>query len=116
MTMGTRLTPTLARVAIAAAVAVLALGAGAVLAAGDRGDDWSPVVYPPQRLPLVFSHARHLGRGTACAACHPDATTSRSAVDDLLPTEAACRPCHPIDRARADLVVGHATRGGGRAL
>jgi hypothetical protein len=108
MTMGTRFTPTLRRVAIAAAVALLALAAGAVLAAGDRGDDWSPVVYPPQRLPLVFSHARHLGRGTACAACHPDATTSRSAVDDLLPTEAACRPCHPIDRAQPDLVIPNA--------
>ena len=24
-------------------------------------DDWSPIVYPMQRLPLIFSHAKHLG-------------------------------------------------------
>ena len=69
------------------------------------GDDWSPVIYPAQRLPLVFSHARHLARGTPCAACHPAAMTSQSAVDNLLPTEAACRACHPIDRAQPERVV-----------
>ena len=70
--------------------------------------DWSPVVYPAQRLPLVFSHKQHLARGTACAACHPAATTSRSAVDNLIPTEAACRACHPIDRSQPDRVVAGA--------
>ena len=88
---------------------VLAVGLGlgrAVLA--DDGTGWSPSVYPEQRLPLVFSHARHLGRGTACAACHPAATTSRSAVDNLIPTEAACRACHPIDRALPERVVAGA--------
>ena len=39
---------------------------------------FSPVVYPPQRLPLIFSHAKHLARGTTCVQCHPAATTSRS--------------------------------------
>jgi hypothetical protein len=97
------------RLALAAAIAV-AIGALGLAAAGGLADPaadaaWSPVVYPPQRLPLVFSHARHLGRGAACAACHPDAAGSRSAVDDLLPTEAACRACHPIDRSKPDLVV-----------
>jgi len=84
---------------------VLADGAGD---ARDRGEDWSPIVYPDQQLPLTFSHARHLGRGTPCAACHPGATTSRSAVDNLLPTEAACRACHPIDRAEPERVVAGA--------
>jgi len=85
---------------------VLVLGcAGAVLAERDRPAEWSPVVYPTQRLPLVFSHGKHLERGTGCAACHAAATSSRSAVDDLLPTEAACRVCHPIDRAQPELVV-----------
>jgi len=97
---------------LAAAAAVLAvlgvLGGAAVLADGGPGDDWSPVVYPLQRLPLVFSHARHLGRGAACATCHPAAASSRSAVDDLLPTEAACRACHPIDRAEPERVVANA--------
>ena len=42
----------------------LALGlSGAVVAEHDRAE-WSPIVYPLQRLPLVFSHAKHLGRGT----------------------------------------------------
>lgn len=71
--------------------------ATAVGAERDRAR-WSPVVYPEQRLPLIFSHAKHLGRGATCATCHPDATTSRSSVDNLIPTEAACRACHAIDR------------------
>jgi hypothetical protein len=104
-----RLAPRVRRAALAAfAAALIALGivAGrAVLADGAPGPDWSPVVYPAQRLPITFSHARHLGRGTACTACHATAETSRSAVDDLLPAEAACRACHPIDRAQPDLVV-----------
>lgn len=69
---------------------------------------WSPVIYPAQQLPLTFSHARHLARGAACATCHPDATTSRSAVDNLIPTEAACRACHPIDRSTPERVVAGA--------
>ena len=99
-------TPRRARRRLAAAVALLGLALAGVVVAGDeRGTAWSPIVYPTQRLPLVFSHAAHLGRGTACVACHPAATSSRSAVDDLLPTEAACRGCHPIDRAQPDRVV-----------
>jgi hypothetical protein len=60
--------------------------------------DWSPVVYPMQRLPLIFSHGKHLQRGATCITCHATAPSSRSAVDNLIPTEAACRACHPIDR------------------
>ena len=74
----------------------------------DRDPSWSPVVYPMQRLPLNFSHSKHLARGTTCVTCHAAATTSRSAVDNLIPTEAACRACHPIDRsepAKADKPV-----------
>jgi len=89
--------PRAALLALWLAVAA-ALAGVAIAAAGDTA--WSPVIYPAQRLPLVFSHAAHLGRGTPCDACHPDAATSRSAVDDLLPTEAACRACHPIDRSQ----------------
>lgn len=70
--------------------------------------EWSPVIYPQQQLPIVFSHAKHLARGTACAACHPDAASSRSAVDNLLPTEAACRVCHPIDRNDPQRTVANA--------
>ncbi len=73
--------------------------------AGEHEAPFSPVIYPPQQLPLIFSHARHLARGTACETCHPAATTSRSTVDNLLPTEAACRGCHAIDRAQPDKVA-----------
>jgi hypothetical protein len=63
------------------------------------------VVYPPQRLPLIFSHGKHAARGATCVQCHAAATTSRSAVDNLLPTEAACRACHAIDRADINKVA-----------
>lgn len=86
---------------------VIAFGLGtAVLAEQGRG--WSPIMYPEQRLPLEFSHGKHLARGATCAACHPTATTSRSAVDNLIPTEAACRACHPIDRADVTKTVAGA--------
>jgi hypothetical protein len=68
----------------------------------------SPIVYPLQRLPLIFSHAKHLARGTPCAACHAGGTTSQSAVDNLLPTETECRACHAIDRAKPELVIAGA--------
>jgi hypothetical protein len=79
---------------------VLALTGAVVSLAGERDAAWSPVVYPDQRLPLVFSHQKHLARGTKCEACHPDATTSRSSIDNLIPTEMQCRACHPIDRTQ----------------
>jgi len=93
----TTLAPRARRRVIALVIAVLVGVVGAGLASPDP-TAWSPVVYPLQRLPLTFSHAQHLARGTPCAACHAGATSSRSAVDNLLPTEAACRPCHAIDR------------------
>ncbi|HEU0036353.1 MAG TPA: cytochrome c3 family protein [Kofleriaceae bacterium] len=96
-----------------ARILVLLVALGFALAghagAGDRDPDaWSPVIYPLQRMPLIFSHARHATRGTTCVTCHADAATSRSAVDNLIPTEAVCRTCHPIDRAQPDKVVAGA--------
>ncbi len=99
-----------ARVAVLAIVA--ALGGAVVLADsatdGNRTDDWSPVMYPAQQLPLIFSHGKHLARGATCITCHPAAVTSRSAVDNLIPTEATCRACHPIDRTQPERVVAGA--------
>ncbi len=89
-------------------VIAAALGAAVVRAEDDRSLSWSPIVYPEQRLPLVFSHRVHLAKGATCVTCHPAATTSRSAVDNLIPTEAACRVCHPIDRAEPTKVVAGA--------
>ncbi|MGN6111327.1 MAG: cytochrome c3 family protein [Kofleriaceae bacterium] len=94
--------------------AIAAVIGGAVMLADarhgepDRGEAWSPIVYPEQRLPLIFSHARHLQRGATCAMCHPAVASSRSAVDNLLPTEAQCRACHPIDRGEPERVVAGA--------
>ncbi|MEZ4401872.1 MAG: cytochrome c3 family protein [Kofleriaceae bacterium] len=81
-------------------VLALAVVPALAVAGGERGP--SAVVFGPQRLPLVFSHAQHVGGlGLACAACHPTAATSRSVVDLLTPTEAACRSCHAIARPPA---------------
>ena len=64
------------------------------------GEGPSHLIYPTQRLPLRFQHARHLAMpGVTCASCHPAATTSARVEDSLLPTEASCAPCHAIDRA-----------------
>jgi hypothetical protein len=65
----------------------------------------SPVIYPPQREPLVFSHARHAARGMACTDCHPGALTSVSSADLLTPPEATCARCHPIDRTQPTRTV-----------
>jgi hypothetical protein len=93
---------TLTLLAIAAIVlATGVLGVAIVRADGDP-TAWSPVVYPEQRLPLTFSHRTHLARGATCGQCHAAASVSQSAVDDLLPTEMACRACHPIDRTQPD--------------
>ena len=99
--------------ALAIAIVVVAfaggvLGISRVLADEADAPGFSPIVYPTQRLPLVFSHAKHAKRGTACVACHATAPGSRSAVDDLLPTETACRACHPIDRADPTKTIANA--------
>lgn len=97
--------------ALTLALATLAgaLGGASVRAGGaGRGEAWSPIVYPAQRMPLIFSHGKHLARGATCAACHPAAATSRSAVDNLIPTEAECRACHPIDRADPERAIAGA--------
>ena len=81
---------------LAAVLVVIALLGAERLA---RADGPSPVIFPEQRIPLAFSHARHLALpGVGCARCHPAARTSRSSVDLLVPTEDACAPCHAIDR------------------
>ena len=84
-------------------VVIVCAGAGVI--ADRKATDFSPVVYPPQRLPLIFSHQKHLARGATCDKCHASAATSRSAVDNLIPTEAACRACHAIDRADPNKVA-----------
>ena len=70
--------------------------------AGD-GHGVSGVIYPEQVLPLHFSHTTHLTRTELdCEDCHDRAAESQSSIDVLIPTEAACRPCHAIDRSDPD--------------
>lgn len=76
-------------------------------AAGQPDEIVSPVIFPPQELPLRFSHARHLALpdGPGCADCHPGALRSMSALDVLIPPEQVCRQCHEIDRAQPEKAV-----------
>ena len=60
----------------------------------------SALIFPPQRIPLSFDHARHAQAGATCAGCHVAAPSSTSSSDDLMPGEAACRSCHAIDRTQ----------------
>ena len=69
------------------------------------------VIYPPQRLPMTFTHARHLERGMACIDCHVTALSSTSAVDRLVPTEAVCTRCHAIDRKQTAGLMSSAPTG-----
>jgi hypothetical protein len=59
--------------------------------------DASSVLYPEQRLPLRFDHARHARVGLSCAYCHDQATKSRAATDRLLPPPTRCDACHGTD-------------------
>lgn len=86
-------------------IIVLLVALGVAIAQPHERDDWSPVIYPEQRIPLIFSHAKHARIGVACVACHAGAKTSTSAVDNLLPTELECRACHAIDRAQPEKVA-----------
>jgi hypothetical protein len=65
----------------------------------------SPLIFPAQQIPLRFDHARHLKLGATCDTCHVTAATSTSASDNLIPTEAACRSCHEIDRTQPEKAV-----------
>ncbi|MDH7516333.1 MAG: cytochrome c3 family protein [Bacteroidota bacterium] len=47
---------------------------------------------------MTFSHAVHR-RLVECSSCHP-AASSRTAKDNLLPTPAACTPCHEREDVR----------------
>jgi hypothetical protein len=75
---------------LAAVIAVLFGGAHA---------GTTSVVYPTRSRDVIFSHASHQARKIECVACHSKAASSQSAVDNLLPTEFACRTCHVIDRS-----------------
>ncbi len=80
-----------------AIVAASFLAAGLAVAA--TGLDRHPAVYPPQKVPLAFSHAQHLQAGADCATCHDAARKSVLAGDWLLPKHPECEDCHDIQAA-----------------
>lgn len=95
----------------AALPAAFAAPRGTAVRRADYTREVSPVVYPEQSLPLRFSHALHLGKvGMKCVDCHAAALGSRSSLDQLVPGEDRCRPCHAIDRAQPDKVAAPAAR------
>jgi hypothetical protein len=70
---------------------------------GDGGP--SPVVFPPQNIPINFDHEKHVkGLGVPCTACHDAAKTSQKSSDSLLPPATRCDACHGSDHRKADVV------------
>ncbi|HMJ14145.1 MAG TPA: cytochrome c3 family protein [Polyangiaceae bacterium] len=58
----------------------------------------SPAIFPPQRIPLSFSHRRHVKElKLTCTTCHEQAKLSRSSKDSLLPKATRCDGCHASD-------------------
>jgi len=83
------------------------LPAPVVEAQGRARPPVSPVIYPDQQIPLRFSHVKHLSLPDppGCADCHARAQQSMSSLDNLIPTEQACRACHAIDRTQPEKAV-----------
>jgi hypothetical protein len=59
----------------------------------------SDEIFPPQTIPLRFSHKKHVKElKQGCKACHAAAYTSGASSDRLLPKPAAsCDGCHDVD-------------------
>lgn len=68
----------------------------------------SEAIFPPQSLPVVFSHRKHLAKHIGCDFCHDRAPSSTSAADNLLPTADVCETCHPPSDAHPERNVGAA--------
>lgn len=83
---------------IALAITFNAFGGFALAATGRERHD---AVYPPQKLPLSFSHAQHFEEGVECVGCHDPARKSLKAADRLLPGHPECESCHDIEEAAA---------------
>lgn len=70
---------------------------------GDNGP--SPTIFPPQTLPLRFSHRRHTEvLGLSCLFCHDQAAQSTTSADRLLPPATRCDACHDADHSDLDRV------------
>jgi hypothetical protein len=69
----------------------------------------SEVIFPPQELPLRFSHKKHLAKNIECDFCHEKAPGSKQSADNLIPNEDVCSTCHPIDRENPTKISKSAT-------
>lgn len=85
---------------VALAIVAASLLAGG-LAMAATGQERSLAIFPPQRLPLKFSHVKHLQAGAECVTCHDPARKSTQASDWLLPKHPECTDCHDIEAAAA---------------
>jgi hypothetical protein len=84
--------------AVAVGILVLALAQLSPATTPQRASV-SPAIFPPQDLPLNFSHRTHIAdHNVDCDECHEQAPSSQSSLDNLIPTEEACTDCHAIDR------------------
>ena len=83
------------------------------LPAGARTPDPgpSPVIFPPQRVPIRMPHDRHVKQlGLTCTECHSAAPRSHRSSDDLLPEGTRCDRCHGTDHDRLDAVSADPTQ------
>jgi hypothetical protein len=60
----------------------------------------STAIYPPQTVPLEFSHETHMKAGVECVSCHDMVDKSRNAVDRNIPAHPQCEACHDIEAAK----------------
>jgi c(7)-type cytochrome triheme protein len=82
---------------VVVAVLALLLGAGLAVAATKR--ERNEAVYPPQYIPINFSHEVHV-KDVECEACHENATKSIRVGDHLIPEHHdQCDSCHDIEGA-----------------
>ncbi len=67
------------------------------------------VVFPAQKLPMRFTHKKHVskdGLDMKCVDCHAGAATSAAASDRLLPAPTICDGCHGTNHSDLLKVVG----------
>jgi hypothetical protein len=83
----------------------------ALLPPGASFPDAGPnrVVYPPQKLPMRFTHKKHTakdGSDMKCVDCHAAAVTSTRASDRMMPAPKICDGCHGSNHDDLLKVVG----------
>jgi hypothetical protein len=78
----------------------MALGLWAPAAGAESGTNRHPAIYPPQKIPVLFSHEEHLKAGADCQTCHDSTRKSAKAGDWNLPKHPECEACHDIQGAQ----------------